>query len=284
MILIAISFLMLLLFPSFSHQGIKNGLALLQNQVIPSLFPFIFISNLLQNFISGSNHFLYIFIGFLSGYPIGAKVVAESNTSNIRISKQDLLILCNNPSIAYMLSFIGEQCFQRKYYGLLMYLSILTGNIMYIIIKHFIVNPYDLQSKTNHKLYYCSFSSAAFDSSIKNTFHSLTSISTYVLLFSIISVFINNICLLPNLFKYLILGICEITTGTLQITQSSLTLCSKLIIITGMTAFGGLSIFAQTHAMIYKTNLSIKKYMTDKAIASVIAMYVMYGFTLLFNI
>ncbi len=283
MILMVLSFLMLLLFPSLTHQGIKNGLALILNQVIPSLFPFILISNLLQNIVSKTNHFLYIITGFLSGYPLGAKAVSEINISNSKISKQDLLVLCNNPSIAYMLSFIGEQCFQRKIYGLCIYFSILTGNIFCIFLKHLGMNLTLKHRRKRQTLCPCSLSPADFDHSIKNTFHSLCAISTYILLFSTISVFIQCIHWIPDTYKDIVLGLCEITNGTLQISQTNIPLNDKLILITGITSFGGFSVFAQTHAMIYTSDLSIKKYMTDKAIASVIAMHVMYGFTLLFN-
>ena len=267
-----------------THEGIKNGLALLQNQVIPSLFPFIFISNLLQNTISKTNSFLYIITGLLSGYPLGAKVIANTPLHHPKLSRQDLLLLCNLPGIAYVTGFIGVQCLHEKHFGILIYISILLGNIIYIISKYFIckilLNSPDYHQYTKC----CSITPSTCDRAVKNTFHTLANLSTYILMFSILSVFAENIQGIPYSFRSIIIGICEMTNGIQQLCQTNLTQYAKMIIITGLTSFGGLSIFAQTSSMICHSDLSIKKYMTDKAIASIIAMYVMYGFTILYKI
>ena len=57
----------------------KRGLSLSFTQVIPSLYPFILLTTLFKALSHDSRYArrLSLFAGFLSGYPLGAKVVAE---------------------------------------------------------------------------------------------------------------------------------------------------------------------------------------------------------------
>jgi nucleoside recognition membrane protein YjiH len=107
---------LILLFPASSYQGAKMGLLLWFNTVLPTLLPFIIISNLiirlqihkpLGKMLYPIFHLLFgvskggcypILIGFLSGYPVGAKSTADLvNSGSIKEEEgQFLLSLCNN--------------------------------------------------------------------------------------------------------------------------------------------------------------------------------------------
>ena len=119
--------LILLLFQS--KQCIKfasNGLLLWYHNMIPSLFPFMVLSGFLiksglSNRIGKSlqpilgsifqlpPQMLYaIFMGFLCGFPMGAKMVADL-LENKQITKKQgefLLAFCNNIGPLYMLGYI----------------------------------------------------------------------------------------------------------------------------------------------------------------------------------
>ena len=66
------------------------------------------------------------------------------------------------------------------------------------------------------------------------------------------------------------------TTGVENIAASPVSLQTKVILITGIISFGGLSVIGQTQNMIQNTPLSIKKYMADKIAASAVSMTAMY--------
>ncbi|MFR0961937.1 MAG: nucleoside recognition domain-containing protein [Dorea sp.] len=88
-------FFVMLLFPSEVFEGAKSGLLLWFLTVLPTLFPFLLISRLLLDScacsllnkllapaisrlfgISAQGSFAFI-VGFLCGYPMGAKITAD---------------------------------------------------------------------------------------------------------------------------------------------------------------------------------------------------------------
>ena len=124
-------FFLCLLFPEISGEGVRRGLSLSFTQVIPSLYPFILLTTLFKALSHDSRYArrLSLFAGFLSGYPLGAKVVAEQYDGGL-FTPRAMLVICNNPSPAYMLSFVGLESLGRPVYGLQMYAAILTGNLL----------------------------------------------------------------------------------------------------------------------------------------------------------
>ncbi len=124
-------FFLCLLFPEISGEGVRRGLSLSFTQVIPSLYPFILLTTLFKALSHDSRYArrLSLFAGFLSGYPQGAKVVAEQYDGGL-FTPRAMLVICNNPSPAYMLSFVGLESLGRPVYGLQMYAAILTGNLL----------------------------------------------------------------------------------------------------------------------------------------------------------
>ena len=290
MILFILIFMLLLFFPQITHDGIKNGLLLLENQVIPSLYPFILLSAYLRNKCNTKNSSFLFLSSFLSGYPIGAKIISENEFKSTFFSKQNLLLLCNMPSPSFLLSYVGYHCLNQPALSLLISFSIIIGNICTIFLQniHRIVfrhEKFPTSKRTLHNLSLNKLSYTTNSASIpQESFLTLLTISTYILIFNIAAVFIQKISFLKYTFKSFFIGLFEITTGINQLTDAPINLQWKLIYITGLLSFGGFSIILQTKSMIESSDLSIKKYMTDKAISSCIAMSVMYGFTLLFKL
>lgn len=301
MVLFCLLFFILLISPKTTHLGVKNGLVLLENQVIPSLYPFILFSSYIRTINPICSTPFMITVGMFSGYPIGAKIIDSLHITNLPFSRQELLILCNLPSPAYMLSFVGFQSFGHPLLGLLIYLCIIIGNVFAVLFlrmlnfmryskkeaslpphtyKHIQIHNNSTQEPicVNQKIQF------TFSTVIRESFSTLGNIITYLLIFSIASAFIEQFKKVPQLPKALFTGFLETTTGISALITCNLSLNSSLVIVTGMICFGGLSVIAQTSSVIQSTDLSIKKYMTDKALASTIAMSVMYGITiLLFN-
>ena len=120
-------FILMFLFPYASYKGASTGLMLWFINVLPSLLPFIIISNLMvQLGIAGKiSRILYpllgrlfkvspegcypILLGFLSGLPMGAKGTADLVATGKTSKKEGnfLLSMCNNASPIFIMSFIG---------------------------------------------------------------------------------------------------------------------------------------------------------------------------------
>ena len=127
-------FLSMLIFPQGVFQGASSGILLWFNTVLPTLLPFIILSNLLlrtpaidwiANFTApfmcrffhvSSYGAFAILTGFLCGYPMGSKVTADLLKHNY-ISKNEgqyLLSFCNNTSPMFIISYIVWQNLQNS--------------------------------------------------------------------------------------------------------------------------------------------------------------------------
>nr|WP_288555205.1 nucleoside recognition domain-containing protein [uncultured Mediterraneibacter sp.] len=119
-------FFLILLCPREAFEGARSGLFLWFETLLPTLFPFMVLTNLLIHtqalsyitqilkpilcpiFHVSENGSFAILCGFLCGYPMGAKVIAslcrEQKLS--RSEGQYLLSFCNNTSPMFLLNYV----------------------------------------------------------------------------------------------------------------------------------------------------------------------------------
>lgn len=286
MVLCLLIFFLCLCFPGITGSGVTNGLSLIAGQVLPALYPFILLTTLFK-YLAGrrqTNQYLSILIGFLSGYPLGAKVAAEHGLSTGFLSGQSLLLICNNPSPAYMISFIGLHCFGAPFLGFRMYIAIIIGNLITGLLFTFMDRTPYQGSLTSLNIPSCLKDTPSgikmrknlLDQIIHDTFSIIINISSYILIFSVAAAFIQRLSFLPETAQGLLSGLLEMTTGVQIVAAQSVPMTIKIYLTTGIISFGGLSVMAQTNSMIAGSGLSIKKYMTEKTIACAIAVSVMY--------
>jgi len=292
-------FVLLLTFPSASLDGAKNGLMLWFETVLPTLLPFIIVSNLMikLNVTNCLTTILYpvfgkifgvskpacypIVLGMLSGYPVGAKACADLVTTN-QITVQEgqyLLCFCNNASPMFVLSFISIHCLglpNKAYWilGIIIVSSILTG-YLYKLINY--VFSRNCSTKISKESYIpCNSVSSvtpfeALDQSIMNAFEILVKVGGYIILFSIFARIMLLFHFIPLTLQFFLIGFLEITTGAAAISLTTFPFLQKIVLINGLTAFGGLSSLAQTYSVLIHSGLSIKTYFIYKLINGTIA-------------
>ena len=136
-------FFIMLSFPQEVFDGASEGLLLWFQIVLPTLLPFIIISNILiqTNSISmlsrifgpafqkifriSTDGSFVVLAGFLCGYPMGAKVTSDLILAG-RITKSEgsyLLSFCNNTSPMFIISYV---IWQNLYDQTLLFPSLLT--------------------------------------------------------------------------------------------------------------------------------------------------------------
>lgn len=270
-------FILFLMFPAITASGMEDGLDLLIHQVIPALYPFIFLTTFMKYRASRRAHgnFFLFFLGYLSGYPLGAKIIADHHDRVMPLPAQSLLLICNNPSPAYMISFVGLHCLNDPSLGLKMYVSILFGNAVTAFLLLPIRKEYQPSEKTR-LLHTCSLPQPSFEDLMAEVFSILLNLSGYTLLFSVVSAYIEALPFLSTFGTGILTGFLEMTTGIENIAASSASIQIKAILMTGIVSFGGMSVLGQTQNLIQNTPLSIKKYMADKIAASAVSMTAMY--------
>lgn len=148
---IVIFFILLLLKnPEIATRCINGGVSLCLRTVIPALFPFMILTELLLScgFAEGFGKHLgtpvatlfgitrqsaaVVFLGFICGFPVGARMAVGLYDRNV-ISKKEcerLLGFSNLPSIAFLVSAVGSSLYQSKRFGTVLWLCCMTSAVL----------------------------------------------------------------------------------------------------------------------------------------------------------
>ncbi|MCI5595599.1 MAG: hypothetical protein MR380_02590 [Lachnospiraceae bacterium] len=276
-------FFLFLIFPETVQAGAKEGLALWYNTMIPILFPFILISNLLIATDSvryftypiipllrwfpylNPYYFYALIFGWFCGYPMGAKSIADLLRTG-KITKQEanfLLPAVNQASPMFLIGYLGIHIFEKSYsFGQI--LLIIYGPVLFFLISGlFLFNP----SKNERILapsYKKNSMSLSMEHTIISSFQIMVNIGVYMMIFTILMRLL--LLLLPESpLLTLFIGFLEMSTGIAWIHHLSfLTPFVKGSLIFALTAFGGFCTMAQTYSVTEGLHLSIPFYLVAK--------------------
>lgn len=283
----AISFIVLILFPQEIGDGVKSGLYLLGNSVIPALFPFMLLSTYISfspcsrylslilerpaQWLFGINGtgLCAVVLGILGGYPIGAKTVAEFFEQRL-LSQYDtkrLLSWCVNPSPAFVITAIGTFLLRNTSSGIIMYVSILLSSITIGIANKFMISH---QKTSESKADIAPLNeSNIFISSVTSGSKAMLSVCGWVLTFSAICAGIDCITYNKNL-SLLIKSVSEVTNGCSVIADTGL----PLPVLCALLGFGGFAVIFQVAPYLQMCNYSLKIFICWRiVIASLSAFY-----------
>lgn len=261
--------ILLLAMPSVSIQGAANGLLLWFHVVLPTLAPFMICTQLITLF--GGMELLmrpcapffrrvfqldsaggYILLcGLLCGYPLGAKLCADFYRRKL-ITEQEgkyLLSICNHPSPMFLLGYVKNQLPPETSALLILlclYLPIFPLSLLARNIYHPSSSIHQITIRPNPH------TSMSLDDILMSVCDTLVLIGGYIMLFTILTSWIQNIPFLSAKAAALLSGITEITTGVHQICSSN-TFSAPLFPVIASVSFGGLSGLFQTRSVICRT-------------------------------
>ncbi len=314
-------FVLMLKFPAQSVYYAFTGLTLWFQKMIPALFPFMILSgimirmNLTEYFaivlspvlkplfkVSGNGAYCII-MGFLCGFPMGAKVIADLYIRN-KLTKAEatyLLSFCNNIGPIYFTSFalpvIGFPITLTYLFGMyalpLIYGMILCRLPLKSTHKHGFLGPHSMNKDNTINMAYTNRNSNAdgnantgsstsgqllvhIDDAIQSAIESITKLGGYMILFNLLNL-IPALLLPQNMLPTCNLFL-EITSGISRIGNSH-----PYIVLT-LLPFGGLSCMAQTYSIIKSTDLSIGNYFIHKCILTVITILYYVGVFCFLNV
>lgn len=279
----------MLLFPDRSAALALDGLNLWFLKMIPALLPFMILSGLLirlelsdsiASFFAPvlrpvfrlSDSCLYcVLVGFLCGFPMGAKVCAQSLSAGKLTKKEASLLLAFTNNIGpvyfsgYMLSLFPVQNPAAVWLGMYA-LPFVYG----IVLRYTLYRIIPLES--GKKLLYSSLKTPAsapltpsrllfsLHESILSGLFSITALGGYMIFCSLLN-------LLPMLLfrsyptlTALMSPLFEITSGLAKLPQNA-RIWAYIVL-----PFGGLSCISQTYSCIQGTGLSMKEYVFHKAV------------------
>lgn len=300
---------LLLLFPALSIEGAAGGIRLWFQVVLPTLAPFIICTQMvvalggvdllvrpfrrLSRLLFGlSEPGTYVLIcGLLCGYPLGAKLCGDFLISGKidRTEAEYLLSICNHPSPMFLLGFVLNQLPVPIPPGHLlacMYLPVIPVSFLS---RRF----YAVRRQNIHRPVMAALSiagepadaarpgdSISLEEVLLSTCETMVIIGGYIMIFSILAVWIKQLTGFPLAVKALLAGIAEITTGISQICRI-LPDGRALPMVIAVAAFGGLSGIFQTRSVIKKAGLSIRHYISWKIIHTCFSCFVFILLTLL---
>ena len=310
----------LIAFSKNNLSAAKDGLTLWATCVVPSLFPF-FIATELLNYTNITNIFGkllskimkpifnipgeggYAFVmGIISGYPVGAKIVAEFYYTGVctKNEAERMLAFTNNSGPLFIIGTVGILLFGNSTIGILLFITHILSSITVGFILGMCSRFYKTSSKklpyTNSKQEKISSSLSNLGNILGNSIYSAIStvllIGGFVVLFSVILSILNRlniISIFSNILSYfsipydfnraLISGIIELTNGV-NIASSihAKAISTNIILCAFLLGFGGFSVLLQVLSIISKFGLSIKTYFLGKLLQGLFAAF----YTLLF--
>lgn len=261
-------FILLILFSKQSLLAAQNGVTLFISSVLPSIFPFLVIVNILLNLnilkkickifnpitrvlfnLPGISS-LPIIIGLLSGYPLGAKISNDlyEKKAISKSTAEKLLAFTNNSGPLFILSYVGIALYHDTKTGILLLLthilSAITVGIIFGVFgkknnsRYYIDTQYEnFISSTRKPESNLSFFQIFIDS-IKNSVNTILVIGGFIIFFSVIIELLEN----SNFFYILSLPINTILAHFSLPTQLTIPTLQGLIEITnGLDALSTVS-------------------------------------------
>ena len=317
----------LVVFSQSNLVAAKNGLKLWANSVVPSLFPFFIATELLgyTNIVpllgkllnkimkpifnvSGEGAFPLI-MGIISGYPTGAKIVANFRKNGIctKAEAERLLAFTNNSGPLFIIGTVGISMFGYSKIGLLLLVTHILASLTVGFIFRFWKfndNEYidirgNASTTSSNKEIKFSDLGKIIGNSISNATSTILMIGGFVVLFSVIisilkntyfiiavSNVINPICnffgLMTNYSTSIVSGLLELTNGLNLVTSiNDGNISNNIIVSAFLLGFGSLSVLLQVFSVISDTDISILPYFLGKCLQAVFA--ALYTFVFLHN-
>ena len=266
-ILIVFIFLFLLITPELTISGALKGLDLWYKALIPSLMPFMFLSNIIINYnlTSGVNILMRpiskllglpkecgysIFSGLLFGYPSCAITTSELYSKKQLDKTSALICICafNNVSPAFISGYICMTILSDKNLFIpvfvIQYLTVLINSVIIKLLHKKTDTDYisvPVENVIDNK--------NIIENALNNSLINIARLGGYVVIFSIISNYIShylkNYALIPCL-------LCEITSGVTFIRNNN------LFCLLPFMYLGGVCSMYQTFA-VDKYNINPKK-------------------------
>ena len=298
-----------------SLKAVLDGATLWFNSILPTVFPFTFLCNLLVSYDGiylfsivlgpiickplglSKNCSFPIAASFLCGYPLGAKYSSDIYNMNYieKDEYQRLLNIASNCSPIFILGAISISMFNNASYG---YILLIANYLSIIIIGFFTKkkkflrnNPIKISPSTSKQKF-----GEVLTNSLEGALKTTITIGAFIIIFSvlisiiknnaIIGIAINNLELYLKLSKNtlysLFLGLVEITNGCKLIASSNINIHLKLSIVSFLCSFSGLSIITQVSSFIASSKVSIIRYSIFKVLQGLISFFITYLLSNLF--
>ena len=302
--------------PARSLAGAQNGITLCLNVIVPSLFPFFVLSSLVVDlglaaylgraleklmrplFRVGGCCAAAVVLGFVGGYPVGARTALELYRQG-QCSKEEaerLLAFCNNSGPAFIFGVVGAGVFGDGRVGLLLYASHCAASLVVGLLFRF-------YGRREHKATSLPTGStpirtltvpSAFAGAVTRSFSSTLNICAFVIFFSSVlelltaygvlsglAQFLSLLGIQPQWAQRLVAGLLELTSGVSSLRDGGGG-AGPISMAAFMLGWAGLSVHCQVLSFLVDSGLSPRTYLAGKLCHGLIAAALTWGLTQVF--
>lgn len=271
-------FLCLILDGQTALNGALDGIMICFYTIIPTLFPYIFLSSLLCSSALGKRIPLLamiahacgipsgaesIFIlGCIGGYPVGAKLVADSHHQGhiSRSSAQRMLGFCSNAGPSFIFGILSAQFSKPAAPWLLWCVHILSAVSVGLILPN--------KERTQSRIPIATYTS--FPAILQHSLRAVATICGWVILFRVLLNILEHWFLryLSTELRVIITGMIELVNGCMALKEIS-NEAVKWLVTSCMLAWGGLCVAMQTTSV--TMDLGIGMYIYGKLLQVIIS-------------
>lgn len=261
--------------------------------VLPALFPFFVISDILISydviryipkviknlfkklFNVSDNGLVVIILSMLSGFPSNARNIKNMYNSN-KISKKEgehLLYFTHFSNPMFILGTLVSIFLKKKELGLIIFISHYLPNIIIgILLRKLNTNKLD----TNYNNDINNNFGLVLTKSIRKSLDSVFNILGTLTVFLIISSLLINVFNFNNGISLLIKSILELTSGLKELSNFNLSNSYLVIASSCILSFGGLSVHMQVINELSDTDISYSNFFIGRIIQVILSLVVSY--------
>lgn len=291
----------LLVYPQELTAAAKNGLELVLNVLLPALFPFFVVSELVVRlglaegvgrllapvtrklFRVGGNGAAAVVLGFVGGYPVGARTVIALYRAG-SLSRQEaerLLAFSNNAGPAFLLGVVGPLVFGTQRTGLWLYAVHAAASLVVgLLFRRWGKEEPGEAQPVRHRENLL----AVLPLAIREAFLSAWSIGGFILFFTVLTrlLYLSGVMagavrlFLPLGFsketaEELLTGFLELTSGVWSLRDAAGALETKVALTAFLLGWAGLSVHCQVLSFLSGTGLSAVPYLVGKLIHALLS-------------
>ena len=277
-------FVLSLLYPDKIAHSVKSGLDLCYRVIVPSVFPFLVISDLLYRVcdftsikcireifekvfkINGAG-FLPFALGCCCGFPLGVKCCTETYEAKdiTRDEAERLIGFCNNTGPAFVICGVGLGLRKDIIQGIILYIAMLISAVLVGIL--FSIGKKPSTSRNIRR----SIGTFSLTDSIKSAGLGTVNICAYITFFAcavgLLRAFLKES--LPYLF---LISFVEIGSATSILSKTArLSGLSSLAMTSFSISFSGISVHLQALSYIKETDIKVTRYFAMKLLQGTIS-------------
>lgn len=268
--------------PSAMVEGVRNGLYLCGETVIPSLFPFMILSdftvrsglgNAVGKIFSPVTEKVFalpgcsacaIIMSLVGGFPVGAKMISqlfENNSVSAEQAKR-MMRFCVNSGPAFVIGAVGATMLSSKKIGIILFVSQTVSSLIIGIASGIFSRKNNKSASAPHS----PIDASVLTESVSCATEAMLNTCAWILLFSSVVSFLNRLAELHPVFNTAVL-LSEVTSGCAFAARHL-----PVYLIAPVICWSGFAVHMQLLPYIKKIGISLPEFWLSRAVNSLLSL------------